>query len=169
MNMPSIKGTGTLIRAYLLALLIVSLTGCGYSAAIKPPVDTIKIDITRNLTTEPGLQDLFYETLVLELVRNGISIDPSAAYTLVGALKEVKVRNLAMIDHLTVQFEVNINGEFYLLEPGGGKRTLQSSNVFIVSFVKLGSLEGVMSEQERAIRMALKDLSSELADSIMYD
>ncbi len=153
----------------LLASVFLLLAGCGYNFVSSAPIDTVKLGEIKNMTLEPGMQDQFYETLALELVRKGISIDPSAPYTITGTLEKVAVGNLVMKDHLTVQYEVTVRGDFFLEGPGKRKRPLRKSNVFIVTFVRMGALEGVISERERAIKIALKDLSAELAAAILYD
>lgn len=164
-------------RAYIYfsCLIIVSLSfilvsGCGYTLQGKAslPFKSITIGKIINKTFEPGLEDRMQLALVDELMKNGFSLDSSGQHRIDGAINTFELRTLSTKSGVAVEYEVVVRGEFGLMETTGKTRSLRNSGVYIVSFLSTDSLQGVMALKEKAIERALRDLSSEIAVSIIY-
>lgn len=145
-------------------------SGCGYTLHGKTslPFNSITIGKIVNRTFEPGLEDMMRLTLTDELIRIGFVIDGNSAYKIDGAINTFELRTLSTKQGLAVEYEVVITGDFRLTEPSGKTRGLRNSGAFITSFLSTESLQGVMAMKEKAIERALRDLSSEIAASIIY-
>jgi len=150
-----------------LVLAAALLTGCGYSMQGRPEVDSVRVERIRNNTTEPGLQDILYDSLAIELGKYGVRLDSGAKNRVEGSLEDITVNNLASKDGLAVHFEVNVKGNFSLVGPGDERRPLTRQSSYIVTFTTTGPLEELTSMRERAIRQAMSDLATELASSVV--
>lgn len=160
---------------YFCCLLVVSLSclfisGCGYTLQGRAslPFSSITIGKIINKTFEPGVEDRMQLALVDELMKDGFTIDNSRQHRIDGVINSFELRTLSTKAGVAVEYEVVVRGDFSLTEGTGKTRPLRNSGVYIVSFLSTDSLQGVMAMKEKAIERALKDLSSEIAASIMY-
>jgi hypothetical protein len=149
-------------------ILIVLLSGCGYSIQKSSSVDSVRLGKIENRSYEPKLEDRFYEALMVGLMKNGIRINENSGYTVMGTIDSFDLKSLAEREGLTVSYEVVIKGRFFLEGPDGKKRELRSRGVFIVSFSGGGRLETVLASRDEAIERALSDMSEAIAASIIY-
>lgn len=158
---------GYLLVASLSFLL---LSGCGYTLQGKAtlPFKSITLGKIINKTFEPGLEDRMQLALIDELMKNGFSIDKSGQHRVEGIINTLELRTLSTKSGVAVEYEVIVRGEFSLIEAKGKTKPLRNSGAYIVSFLSKDSLHGVMAMKEKAIGRALRDLSSELAVSIIY-
>lgn len=156
----------------LLALAAVLLgavsAGCGYSVRKGPAVKSVRLGRIANNTYEPRLQDFLYEALSLELMKNGIRIDPGAGHRITGSIDEVRLKGTAEKNGVTVQYEVTVEGSFFLAGPDGVEQPLRKSSAFIVSFGGEGALEGLLAGKELALKRALANMSQEIVASIIH-
>jgi outer membrane lipopolysaccharide assembly protein LptE/RlpB len=165
--MPRLISALTLL-ALAAVLLAVIPAGCGYSMRKGPAVKAVRLGRIVNNTYEPRLQDFLYEALSLELMKNGIRIDPGAGHQITGSIDEVRLRGTAEKNGVTVQYEVTVTGSFFLVDPGDGKRPLRKSSAFIVSFGGEGALERLLAGKELALKRALANMSQEIVASIIH-
>jgi outer membrane lipopolysaccharide assembly protein LptE/RlpB len=144
--------------------------GCGYTIQGKAdlPFQTIAIDKIVNKTFEPKLEDRMQIALVNELMVEGFVMDSSSAYRINGAITQFELRTLSEKSGVATEYEVIIKGDFRLIDPSGKARELRNRGVFIVSFSSSEQLQTVMALKELATDRALKDLSSEIVASLMY-
>jgi hypothetical protein len=159
-------------RAGLLCVLIpLLLTGCGYTLQGKSslPFQSIAVSKIVNKTYEPKLEDRMQIALVNELMRTGFILDNSSGYRIIGGLTTFELVTLSEKVGVAVEYEVTIRGEFRLVDPFGGARALRTRGVFIVSFPSTATLQNVIALKEQATERALKDFSSEIVASILYD
>jgi hypothetical protein len=98
----------------------------------------------------------------------GFVIDSSAGYKIHGAITQFELRTLSEKSGVATEYEVVIKGDFRLMDPSGKTRELRNRGVFIVSFSSSEQLQSVMALKELATERALKDLSSEIVASLMY-
>jgi hypothetical protein len=156
---------GYLLLAAMSALLVVS---CGYSLRKSTPMSAMRLGAIENKTYEPRLQDLLFEALSVELQKQGIRVDSGAAHAITGTIDKFIVVPTAEKDDVTIQWELIIEGSFFLTSPDGAKKPLRKSNIFIVTFGGEGPLEQVLASREVAIEKALRDLARELVTSAIY-
>jgi outer membrane lipopolysaccharide assembly protein LptE/RlpB len=156
----------------LILVLVVGLSffGCGYTIQGKTnlPFQAIAINKIVNKTFEPKLEDRMQGALVNELMVQGFVIDSSAGYKIHGAITQFELRTLSEKSGVATEYEVVIKGDFRLMDPSGKTRELRNRGVFIVSFSSSEQLQSVMALKELATERALKDLSSEIVASLMY-
>lgn len=152
----------------MLALIAVLFAGCGYSLRKAPPVDSVRLGGIVNNTYEPRLSDFLYEALSLELAKNGIRVDAKAGHSIRGSIDNVALRGTAEKGGVTVQYEVTIEGSFFLVSPDGSERPLRKSGVFIVTFGGTGALERLFASKELALKRALENMSREIVASIIH-
>ncbi len=161
-----------LLVSVLVSLLgIMPLSGCGYTIYGKStlPFQSIAISKIVNRTFEPRLEDRMQVALTDELMRSGFLVDSNSGYRIIGNLTTFELKTLSEKERVAVEYEVTIKGDFRLVDPFGRTRELRNRGVFIVSFPSTDSLQNVIALKERAIERALKDLSSEIVASIIYD
>lgn len=104
-----------------------------------------------------------------ELIRSGFVIDGSSGHSIDGSLTTFVLNTLSTKNGVAVEYEVVIKGDFRLVDPFGKARALRHQGVFIVSFSSADSLQNVVAQKELAIERALKDFSSEIVASIIYE
>lgn len=160
------KRNPSLSFTLLVLLAALALSACGYSVR-RPPVDSVRLGVIKNNTTEPKLEDRLYEALTTELMKNGIRVDSGSSHALEGTIDEITLRGTAEKDEVTVQYEVGINGSFFLVEQSGERKPLRKSNAFIVTFQSEGPLAEVVAFKERATITALRDMAAEIVTSIV--
>jgi hypothetical protein len=161
-----------LYRGLLILVLVLGICffGCGYTIQGKAnlPFQTIAIEKIVNKTFEPKLEDRMQTALVNELMVEGFVIDSSSGYKINGAITQFELRTLSEKSGVATEYEIIIKGDFRLMDPSGKTRELRNHGVFIVSFPSSGQLQTVMALRELATERALRDLSSEIVASIMY-
>jgi hypothetical protein len=160
--------TVSYLMCSLLAALALSATGCGYTLSGIPKTESVSLGRILNNTHEPKLQDWMCEALTLELMKNGIHVSRSAGYTVSGSINRVSIKSVAERDGLTIQYEVNIGGEFHLTGPDGRRSPLRSRGLFLVTFSSVGDLESVIARKQQALKTALDDMAGEIATSVFY-
>lgn len=155
----------TFVMGYLFLV-----SGCGYTIQGKAtlPFRTISIGRLVNKTFEPRLEDRMQLALVEELTRSGFIIDGSAGYSIEGTIKVFELRTLSAKAGIAEEYEVIIKGDFRLMDPSGKAKILRNRGAFIVSFQGADSLQGIMVSKEKATERALRELSSEMVASIIY-
>ena len=154
------------------ALLIAFCSaGCGYALYGKAdlPFRAIAVPKIVNRTFEPRLEDRMQVALTDELMRSGFVIDSSSGYRITGSLMTFELKTLSEKEGVAVEYEVTITGDFRIVDPSGGTRQLRNRGVFIVSFPSTDSLQNVIALKERATEKALRDFSSEIAASLIFD
>lgn len=151
-------------------IFVLSLAGCGYTIQGRSslPFDSISIGNIVNKTFEPKLQDRMQTALADELLKNGFKLESNSPYRINGIINAFEMRTLSEKSGTAIEYEVIIKGDFKLTEPSGRTRDLRNHGVFIVSFSSSDSLQSVIASKEKAIEKALKDFSSEIAASIIY-
>jgi len=163
---------GTIHNGVLILILVLGLSfwGCGYTIQGKRnlPFQTIAINKIVNKTFEPKLEDRMQIALVNELMVEGFVIDSSSGYKINGAITQFELITLSEKSGVATEYEVIIKGDFKLIDSSGKSKELRSHGVFIVSFSSSEQLQAVIALKELATERALKDLSSEIVASIMY-
>ena len=152
--------------ALILACAMLLMASCGYSIRQNPAIPEIRIGKIRNMSFEPGLQDIFILSLERELTRRGIRVDRQAGYVLEGTINNIEIKGTAEANDVTVLYEVTITGTFYLVDPGGKRKKLKGRDNFIVFFNARGDLQRVMSSKQGALRRALDNLASDIATDV---
>jgi hypothetical protein len=144
--------------------------GCGYTIHGKAdlPFPSIAISKIVNKTFEPRLEDRMQVALVNELMKSGFLIDAHSGHRINGSLTTFELTTLSEKAGVAVEYQVTIKGDFKLVDPSGRARELRSQGVFIVSFPSTDSLQKVIALKEVATEKALRDLSVEIVDSVIY-
>lgn len=160
-----------LVLIFILAAGYLSLvSGCGYTLQGRAtlPFKMITLGKLVNKTFEPRLEDKMQLALAEELTRNGFIIDGNAGHSIEGTLKVFELITLSVKAGIAEEYEVIIKGDFRLIDASGKAKTLRNKGVFIVSFQGSDSLQGIMALKEKATERALRDLSSEIIASMIY-
>jgi outer membrane lipopolysaccharide assembly protein LptE/RlpB len=147
------------------------LSGCGYTIQGKAslPFQTVKIGKIVNKTYELRLEDRMQRALAAELLKTGFTLGADSGYSIEGVLNVFELRVLSVRVTEASEYEVIVKGDFRLIEPSGKVRTLRSGGIFITSFVSTEeSLTSVVAGKELATERALRDFSSEIVASILY-
>ena len=155
----------------LIFVLFLLLPGCGYAIYGKAdlPFQSIHVSKIINKTFEPRLEDRMQTALTDELMRSGFVIDGSSGYRIGGNITTFVLNTLSEKSGVAAEYEVVIKGDFMLIDPSGKARELRHQGVFIVSFSSTESLQNVVARKEMATEKALKDFSSEIVASIIFD
>lgn len=152
-------------------LIVFCFAACGYTLYGKAGLPFQSIAVTKivNKTFEPRLDDRMQIALTDELMRSGFLIDGSSGYRIIGNLTTFELKTLSEKAGVAVEYEVTITGDFRLVDPFGVTRQLRNRGVFIISFSSSETLQTVIALKEAATDRALKDFSSEIVASIIYD
>ncbi|MEW6003417.1 MAG: LptE family protein [Nitrospirota bacterium] len=148
-----------------------TLFGCGYTIHGKAalPFESIQIGKIENRTLEPKLQDKLYKALTEEFLKNGIAVYPDAGYKLSGMINIFELHILSERAGTAVEYEVNIKGDFRLIDPSGTIKDFRNiGSPFIVSFSGTGVLEEVIAFKEQASERAVKDMAMEIVAALIY-
>jgi hypothetical protein len=160
---------GLVLRTAAAVLCLAVIGSCGYSMRKTGTVGSVRMGEIVNSTFEPKLGDRLAVALAGALMESGIRLDDGSPYTLSGRLEKFELRSLAEKEGVSVLYEVRVSGAFFLDGPGGERRKLRNSGLFIVTFSSEGALQRVLAGKEQAAMKALSDLSEELVASILYD
>lgn len=154
----------------LAACLIPIISSCGYTLQGRAslPFQGVKIGKIVNKTYELRLEDRMQRLLTEELQKNGFILEAGAAYSIEGVLNVFSLRVLSVKGNVASEYEVVIKGDFRLLEPFGKTRTLKGDGIFRISFTSTEDLQNVAAGKELATERALRDISSEIVASILY-
>jgi outer membrane lipopolysaccharide assembly protein LptE/RlpB len=160
-----------IINLLLAVCYLLLVAGCGYTIYGKAnlPFQSITVSKIVNKTYEPRLEDKMQTALTDELMRSGFVIDGSSGNRIEGSIATFVLNTLSEKSGVAVEYEVVIKGDFKLIDPLGKTRELRQRGVFIVSFSSTDSLQNVVARKEMAIEKALKDFSSEIVASIIFD
>jgi outer membrane lipopolysaccharide assembly protein LptE/RlpB len=158
-------------RGLLCVFLCFLLSGCGYTLYGKSdlPFRSVTISKVVNKTYEPKLEDKMRIALTDELMKSGFVIDGSSGNRIEGNITSFVLNVLSAKNGVAVEYEVLIKGDFKLIDPLDKARVLRHQGVFIVSFSSADSLQSVVAQKEVATDRALKDFSSQIVASIIYD
>lgn len=159
------------VSYFLLSACCLLLFGCGYTIHGKAnlPFQSLAIGKIINKTFEPKLEDRMQAALVDELMRSGFLIESNSAYRIDGVITIFELKTLSEKSGVAVEYEVIIKGDFKLMDPLGKTRALRNRGVFIISFSSAENLQNVIALKEKAIEKAMKDFSSEIVASIIFD
>lgn len=149
-------------------ILALSVAGCGYTLRRSQPVESVRLGMIENMTYEPKLDDMILEALAVELSKKGIRVDEGSQYVIAGNIHEFRLRGIVEKKDVTVQYEVIMNGSFELVGPDGTRKSLKSSNVFMVNFGGEGELNTLLNMKDMALRAAASNIASEIVASIIY-
>jgi hypothetical protein len=159
---------GLLLTTYCLLLIFF---GCGYSIHGKTslPFDSIQIPKIENTTLEPKLQDMLYNALTEEFLKQGVSVHPDAVYKLSGTIKHFELRILSEKTDVAAEYEVSIRGDFKLVDPSGNIKEFKNiGSPFIISFQSSEKLEDVLALKELASERAIRDMAMEIVLILIY-
>jgi len=165
------RGRG--LRALCAAFLVVavSLSGCGYQihrqAAL--PFSEVRIGQLKNETLEPKLQDRLHRALAEEFLKQGISVGPSAQYTLTGVITKFEMASLSEKAGIVTEYRVIIVADFTLTDREG--KMTQTKNVgspFIVTQSAQGSMGNLIASKEAAEEEAMKNIAMEIVGALIY-
>lgn len=170
----------------IFSLFIVSIASCGYRVH-KSTLDSVRIGSIENRTFEHGLEDKLKVILGEELLKNSIRVSDNSPHMITGVIDTFELRGVAQKGDITIQYEVYITGKFSLIKEGydvavspaekkvssvpcvPAQIPLRAAGLFPVTFVTEGSLGELTSLKEEAAQRALRDLSSEIIASIIYN
>jgi hypothetical protein len=151
-------------------IILLFLSGCGYSfvGGKSSSVKSIKIGSIENKTHEPGLEDELRTALSDELMRHGVSLNGEQGIEITGSIEKFELRGFSEKEGLFSEYEIIINGSFFLKKSAGYVSILNVQSPFIVHFSSGGSMGLVSALKEEAVRSALRDFASEIAAAIVY-
>ncbi len=155
------------IRYILIACLMLSLSGCGYSIK-RSTVDSVRIGNIENMTSEAKLEDRFTEALTASFLKNGIKVSGNSGHSVEGTLQKLELRQLSEEADLTTTYQVVIEGKFFLVPPEGEKKELPGGGKYVVTFSSEGALTPIIANKELAIERALSDIAEEISAAVLY-
>ncbi len=169
----SIKKKRATHYAFRIAIFffVLFLSGCGYSVQRHTALPFTEISLGRieNATLEPKLQDKLYEALTNELLKQGISVDPSAKLKLIGTIKSFDLVGLSEKNGVMAEYKVVVNITFSLLdEQGKTTKTMTVASPFIVSFTGSSDLGTLLATKEVVEERAMADIAMELVGELIY-
>ena len=160
-----------LLSALCFYLVVLSLSGCGYTIHTKAslPFEDIQIGTIENKTYEPKLQDRLNKSLTEEFLRQGIAVRSNAGYKLSGVINKFALQVLSEKSDVAAEYEVTIIGDFKLTDPKGNIKEFKGiGSPFIVSFSGAGQLNQLIANKELASERALQDMASEIVAALIY-
>ncbi|TAN39662.1 MAG: hypothetical protein EPN25_10635 [Nitrospirae bacterium] len=164
-----------LLRRTLLCLFVLTAIGgfygCGYTihghAAL--PFTEIWVGAIENRTHEPGLQDMLHRALVEELVKQGISVRPSAPRKLTGVIRTFELPSLSEKDGITREYRVLIDADFTATdEKGSAEYVKHMGSPFIVVVTGSEDMARLLANKTLAEERALKDMAARLVGALIF-
>jgi hypothetical protein len=145
--------------------------GCGYTMHNKAslPFTAIKMGKIENKTLEPKLQDRLYRALTDEFLKQGVSVNPDAAYKISGTIHQFDLRILSEKSDVAVDYEVVVKADFTLTDPSGNTKEFRNiESPFIISFSGPGPLNDLIASKELASEQAMRDVAMEIVAGLIY-
>jgi outer membrane lipopolysaccharide assembly protein LptE/RlpB len=159
-----------LLRIAVIAMILL-LGGCGYSLQRHASLPFTEISLGRidNATLEPKLQDKLFEALTMELMKQGISVTPTARQKLTGTINRFDMIGLSEKNGVIAEYRVVVHITFKLLDnEGKTKKTMIISSPFIVSLMASADLGTLLATKEVAEERAMADIAMELVGQLIY-
>ncbi|GBD98266.1 hypothetical protein BMS3Abin07_00277 [bacterium BMS3Abin07] len=155
--------------AYFIILVLV--TGCGYTVRKTSglPFRDINISSIINKTSEPNIEDVLYEKLGTEFLKQGIQVKASSKYILNGEINEFLLKVVSEKNEFSREYEVVIRADFSISGPDNfRKRYNAMQSPFIESFIAERSINSIISLKETATEQALESLADRLVTEVIY-
>ncbi len=153
-------------------LIAVMATGCGYTLQGKAnlPFDAVAIGEIGNTTAEPKLQDRMNRLLAQTFMEYGVDIRSSARYRISGTIIKFVIYPVAERNLQAVEYQIVIVGNFIVTDTQTKARQGLGdiANPYLTYFRSSGLLTSVLAEKEIATETAIKDLSQEVVQRIIY-
>ena len=153
-------------------LIAVMATGCGYTLQGKAnlPFDAVALGEIRNTTAEPKVQDRMSRLLAQTFMEYGVDIRSSARYRIEGTINKFLIYPVAEKNLQAVEYQIVIVGNFTVIDTQTKKTQALGdiANPYLTYFRSTGLLTSVLAEKETATETAIKDLSQELVQRIIY-
>lgn len=168
-------------RLILLVILIFAasvLSSCGYrvlKAEGKVSLSSLHVAGVRNETHEPRLEDILHQALVEELLtdrRVGLVAEEVASVILKSTIKRFNLRATAESDGRVTQYEIELEGDFTLLDGKTGEKVMEIRNLqapIRTSFTVGPDVTVARVNQERAESVACRSLARELASRVLLN
>jgi outer membrane lipopolysaccharide assembly protein LptE/RlpB len=163
-----------LVRIGLIVSLLVAAlaSGCGYTLQGRAdlPFETVSLGTIQNTTVEPKLQDRMSRLLAETLMEYGIDVKPAARYKIEGSIDKFTLTPVSEKSLTAIEYQITIVANFIIIDILTQKTEslVNVSSPFITYFRSSGELVSVLAQKEVATESALRDLSQELARSMIY-
>lgn len=155
----------------LLLVFLLFVAGCGYSVRHSSdlPFHEISISSIMNKTYEPNIEDILYQKISEEFMKQGISVRNSSEYIINGEIKEFTLKILSEKNEFSSEYEVVIKANFTLSGPDGRREEFMSiKSPFTESFIAKREINSIVSLKQIATERALQDLSRRLVQEVIY-
>jgi|Deesub1362A_J573_1020465.scaffolds.fasta_scaffold30207_1 RNA recognition motif-containing protein len=159
------------LKKYFVPLfLILFLLGCGYnihrsSDIYSRPVYLRNVD---NITTEPGLQDLFRTVFLEEALNHGIRLDKGGVVLDI-TITEYDLKTVTVKKDRSVEYSVDLLADVHIEYPDGSTRDINRlSSEFMETFIAQESVQSIQAEREVTTVKALRDLSQRIIIELIY-
>lgn len=164
-----IKKAGHLAALILLAFIVVSLAGCGYSFIGRKGMkaENVSLGPIINKTTEPGLAEVLYSALSDELMKQGINVDQDSPNKISGTLTIFGLTGVAEANRVFTSYQISISGMFVFRGADGKKIVLSGSSPFIMSFSATGDLNDVFAQKQQAIKAGMQSFASQIVSGLI--
>ncbi|MBF0487662.1 MAG: hypothetical protein HQK98_05820 [Nitrospirae bacterium] len=154
------------IKYILLVVVLLCISGCGYTLVTKAamPYTSVRIGKILNTTSTPKLQDMLYEALATEFLKRGVTISDSADYVLEGKIYFYQLTAVAERNKYAAEYEIAINGSFTLKDKNGViiKEIKDMASPFIESFESQDAVNSIIASKERQNEAAMGDVAAYL-------
>ena len=157
-------------RYFLLLVLTLLLSGCGYNIYRSSDISNSALYIRNvdNVTTEPGLQDIFRTVFLEEALNHGIRMD-EGGIVLDITITEYDLKTVTVKKDRSVEYRVNLLADVHIEYPDGSTRDINRlSSEFMETFIARESVQSIQAEREVTTVKALRDLSQRILIELIY-
>jgi len=159
------------VSLFPLLLCMVILWGCGYAVRGSGdlPFRDVRIGLIRNMTFEPGIEDMLQRKLAEAFLREGIDVKEDSDNVLDGEIRSFSLRIVSEKDSYSREYEVSISADFRLGGPDGTERRFNAvRSPFIESFIAERDMNSIISFKEVATERALEELARRLVTEVIF-
>lgn len=147
-------------------------SGCGYTlqGRMDLPFDSVSLGTIQNMTVEPKLQDRMSRLLAETLMEYGIDVRPAAAERIEGAIVRFDLIPVSEKSLTAIEYQITVVADFKVVDTKTQKSKILTgvSSPFITNFRSSGTISSVLALEEAATESALRDLSQELVQRMIY-
>jgi hypothetical protein len=153
------------------SVLFLFLLSCGYSVVKTSslPFRSIVLGPVENLTTEPGLQDIFVQVFTEESLKHGLHISKNEGPLLEVMIRHYRLTAVSLKSDLTAEYRVDLKADSRILFADGSSKEMKGmSSEFMETFVAPERIQVLHTEREFANEQAIRNLSQRIIAEMIY-
>lgn len=145
-------------KALILLLILTLIAGCGYSLKRPYTTRTVHLIDVQNLTTEPGLDDLFRRVFTEMALLYNVKLDREADIQLEVKISRFDLQIITLKRDLAAEYSITLMADVSVKTSSDIRNLKNVSSDYLETFVSPQSVSAIQAEKELASERAMAEL-----------